>query len=165
MKISFKGIENIKILKAENKKNGYYLDDEKTPHPVTEDLKQVIITGNLTNDVYGKDLSDYKNALEKVLNKTHMEYYDAENNNNFEIHLNKRDLIFENSKKKDNTLLLNKRKLFLNNDEILPIYSFMAKLITKLTQRNDLSEHQKKYLNIVGNAIKEDVYEYLDIEY
>ena len=73
MNITFKGIENLKVLKHMQEKEGPLKLSDGNTIPAKETVQTVKVKCKLT-DLKDNDLTTYNNAVEKVLTQTVMEF-------------------------------------------------------------------------------------------
>lgn len=163
MKISFKGIENLKILKHEQEKDGQLLLTDGKSLPVKEKIQTVKVKCKLTNE-NGNDLTAYSNATEKVLSNTGMDYREPGKEDECTITVKNIKRRVNGKNYYDSKLFLNDFQLELQDDTLLPIYSYLAKLTKKLTNTDITGSNQKPYTQGINNVIQEKACQYFDVK-
>ena len=154
MKISFKGINNIKIEKKEYSKTGFYQRLNKNIGYGKKDYTELRITANLTDDKKGDHLRDY-------LKRTPAEFINKSEPDKIELHLLNLDIPDDNVNL--SFFRFNNKNLILVDDCLLPLMTFLARFTREGGQNPDLSENQRKYLNLANNAISKEAMEYIDL--
>lgn len=152
MKVSFTGIDNLKILRKQ-----YNIDDSKkdpNPHMILGDryYSEIIISGNLT-DKSGNHLSDYKSKVPKS-------FINHNEPDKFELHMKRYDI-----PKLDlhhSAFKFNGKNLLFDSDEKLSLFTFLARLTRDGAKDPNFSENQHKVMNFVNQSIHKEVSEYMD---
>ncbi len=153
MDVSFKGINNIKILKKQYKQFGTYqsLNNEyKQGEKFYTELK---ISAKLTDDAQGKDLSDY-------LKRTPAMFINKDNPDTVEFHLKRFDV--PEDKVKQSTFKLNNKDLIVNDDKKLPLMTFLARLTRESSKNPELSENQQRCMKFANKSIHKETVDYIE---
>jgi len=163
MNISFKGIENLKILKKIQQNEGFVQVANDKQLPAIEDLKIVKIRCDLTNDQFGDDFDSYSAVLNKVCENSGENYRNHIADNECEIEVNKRIVTVLDKKYKTTKISLNGRDIELKDDHLLPIYTFVAKLMNKLYYSEVTTPEQKSYVKFVNKNVNKKACDYLEM--
>ncbi len=145
MDISFKGLQNTSISTIKGQSSTGLIK-----------MRAFRLVTDLTNDTRGEHFNDFYKALDKAGDEYAWKYVPKD----FPCE----KLIFDVSKTRlDNTdfqpdalFMLNGEALSLNNDKVLPIFSFLAKAITfisKETKNPELANNAQKMNNIIQEAV------------
>ena len=160
MTISFTGVGNLRVEKANPKKiYGMYLSHNNEIKEGEKILNRVKLKFDLTNDNAGSDLDDLKKAVEHsgrsyIYNQKHPEKVELYAKN-YTIH---DDVIPQNY-----TLFkLNNKPVPLLSRNDLELYTQLAKITRKLSEHPDTTDVQKRYTNWVNSKIAAEAENYLN---
>ncbi len=154
MNISFKGINNIKIGKKEYSANGMYQKQDNHIGYRKKNYTELKISVKLTDDERGNHLSDY-------LKRTPVMYINQQEPDRLELHIKRFDVPEE--KLSQSFFKLNNKDLFLNDDRILPLMTFLARFTRESSKNPEMSVNQRKYLKLANNSISKESLEYIDM--
>ena len=169
MSVSFTGIKDCKVYKKEYTKEGIYKDEYGDFRRGNKNYNEVMMTARLTDDKDGDHLTQYLMSMPVGYENT--KGYDLVN-----IHLTKfkpegneddsylPNVSYSNEANNVSTLKLNGRQFDINNDNKLPIASFLAHMTKRDLDLTSLNDNQKKYANVINNAIHEKACTYLDVD-
>lgn len=169
MSVSFTGIKDCKVYKKEYTKEGIYKDEYGDFRRGNKNYNEVMMTARLTDDKDGDHLTQYLMSLP-------VGYENKKGNDLVNIHLikctpekNEDDIYLPNVSFPDGVnsismLKLNGREFNINNDSKLPIASFLAHMTKRDLDLTSLNDNQKKYVNVINNAIHEKACTYLDVD-
>lgn len=162
MNITFKGIENFKVLKHMQEKEGPLKLSDGNTIPAKEAVQTVKVKCKLT-DVKDNDLTTYNNAVEKVLTQTGMDFREPGKEDECTITAKNIKRTVNGKNYYASKLYLNDFDIELFDDTLLPIYSYLAKLTKKLTNSDITGPNQKPYTQGINNVIQEKACKYFDV--
>lgn len=163
MNISFKGIENLKILKHTRESEGPLLLTNGRTVPAKETTLIVKAKYKLT-DEGEKDLTEYNKVIKNVQKTTNWDFREPGNEDECTItaFYTKRNVLGKDYY--STKLLLNNNDLELVNDSLLPIYTYLAKFTKKLTNSDITRPNQKPYTQGIHDTIHEKACQYFDVK-
>ncbi len=141
MNINFTGIKNIGYDRMNTSLEFYNQDDEfdneddmaVASPPQSQSLEGNLLNLQLTDDFKGKHLSGFKDALKKSgLNFN--DYKHPINKDFLNIYLTNDVYEDESVKEHENIVYVNDKEIPLE-DKTLPVFSYIAKLLTEITQK------------------------------
>lgn len=170
-KISFTGINNIKIYKKTYEQFGPYLPvnymhktgnlQDVLSHGKKK-YNEIIINCDLTDDVFGNDLTMFKEALKNSQVQYELNCVDKTKPNHVSLFLKRFDVKDEIGHTSNSEFKINNYPILLNRREILPLYTFMAKLSKKIRDMQNLSEPQRKCANFVNKSVHKEAVEFIE---
>ena len=160
MTISFTGVGNLRVEKANPKKiYGMYLSHNNEIKEGEKILNRVKLKFDLTNDNAGSDLDDLKNAV-----KNSGRTYSCSTK-----YPEKVELYIKNYTIYDDVIPQNYSMIKLNNKPVpllsrndLELYTQLAKITRKLSEHPDTTDVQKRYTNWVNSKIAAEAENYLN---
>ncbi len=169
MSISFTGIKDCKVYKKEYTKNGIYMNEDGEFRRGNKNYNEVMMTARLTDDKDGDHLTQYlmslpvgyENPKGYDLVNIHLTKFTPEENEN-DTYLP--HIVYSDEARDTSMLELNGRSFHINSDNKLPIASFLAHMTKRDVDLTGLNANQKKYANVINNAIHEKACDYLDID-
>lgn len=166
MKVSFKGIENLKILKRTTEETGVHFDPNGTARPVDINKTCIKVYCDFNDDSSGKDLSKYKAVLNNLKANCGVDYSKntATKDRSCEVDVELKEVKISKQKFNFVNFKLNGNDITLKDDSLLPAYSFLAQMTTKMGCLPLLSESQQYYIDLVKSKIEEEACDYLNIE-
>ncbi len=132
MQINFTGIKNIGYERRYYEQSSVNDQNEEFDDEDFEEKEQEhFINLELTDDIYGKDLTEYKN----IIKTTNLRNYTNPINPNFlNLMISKAEVTDHLGKAKDYQLWINKSdNEFIVNDQNLKMISFIAKILRKIS--------------------------------
>lgn len=165
MDLTFTGIHNLKIQKKEFSKYGAYLSNDFEIKEGEKFFTTIKISANLADDEAGKDLTEFKNYLNRSNKFLQRECLNKENPNKVEILINRQEAKDENLNIPTiySTLKLNGCDITPENDSKLVIYTYLARFTRKLAKTLNLSKGQQYYTNLANKSIDEEARRCLDV--
>lgn len=163
MKIAFKGIQDIKVLKKIKENNGFIETKIGQNIPAKETINTVKIKCKLTNDTNDNHFSEYLKILDKTYRNTKMDLKNESDFGIIELVTQYRVLEALDKKFKSVNLFLNDKNIELNNDGLLALYTYIAKLTREMTNSDIANNAQKDYIKWVNKKIHNEAIKYLDI--
>ena len=174
MDISFNGIYNLDIKTFKAQGYGHYLDNamhithgpkDYTIVSLRADLDNSVIKGeNTAKKSYKPHLKQYTDAL-RSLNNIPM----AKRILDFENQNNKVEIIMKHFHAPDNLGDINQASFMLNGEQIpiterniLPLYTFMARLTRDITKFFNISPQTKESVKLMNNSIAQNAEEFID---
>ena len=163
MDISFTGIENIKILQKTSKKFGSYLSYNNEIKQGNKIQSEIHIHCDLTNDANGNDVNDFYDAIKRSGGDYALYCINPKSPKHIEL-CTKGFRVQDDIVKTSNAQFkINGKDIMLTNDKVLALYTFMAKLTRKITQKPEMSERQKYFAQLVNDFVDAEAREYLDM--
>ena len=163
MKVSFKGINNIYIFQG--KKQDVPLDIENNDGELCKGTANIDNTRFrcILDDDETTDLNDYYIALAKYKDKNkyllHADSYDS-----IDLSFNDVDVDILGYKQNLKMLMLNGQELNIEDNSILPLYTFLASLTKRISDYENIDPRAKSLFLKIDSAIYKKACEYLDIE-
>ncbi len=155
MSINFTGINN--IISETNQKISEKLGQESKSY-----LKNVSLTMNL-NDVENKDLFEFKQALQNSTNYCRKKCLNKKQPDKLNIYCENITEIENTNKESYSTFDINGTTLLLDEDGVLPIFTYIAKLTKKISQNINLPDNDRKAAEFINNKIQEEAVRYFDM--
>ena len=168
MSISFNGIKNCQVLKKEYSKEGMYVDDYGEIKRGKKNYQEVVLRAKLTDDKDGNHLSQYQKAMPKG-------FENAKGKDLVDIHIKRfvpepdeDDILYPNLAYSEeanatNMIELNGKQFEINNDNKLPMASFLAHLTKRDLDLTGMSDNQKNVVGVINKSIDEKARDYLDM--
>lgn len=145
MDISFKGIKNPTLLAIKGQSSSGLIK-----------MKAYRFAATLTNDAKGKHFDDFYKALDKLDGEGAWKYLPL-NSPPEQVIFDVSKFRFDNTDiQPEATFMLNGRNLPLDNDKVLPIFSFLAKTISTVQnslKNTDVSNNAHKINEIIEEAV------------
>lgn len=144
MEINFKGLNNTTISSVKGRSSSGLVK-----------MKAYRLVTNLSNDAKGKHFDNFYDALDKSGNDNAWKYVPKDFPEEL-LFFDVSKVSFDNGMKPQVTFMLNGQHLPLDNDRILPIFSFLAKAITFIknnSKNQELADNAQKMNNIVQQAV------------
>lgn len=162
MEISFTGIQNLYIGQKTYSKLGSYLGINGKIKQGTKDYTDILIKCDLTNDKYGNHLDEFKNALFKCNPCYNINCVNLTKPNHIE-------LLMEHFRVKDgkfnvfnSNFKINNYDIMLDEREILPLFSYMARLTRTIALSKGPSEVQKQYAKFVNHGVHNEAMNFIE---
>ena len=159
MTISFTGLSNIKVLKSEKQGEGTFWGTDNKPKHGELNVTEVKLKFNLTNDAAGKDMEELQTELKKAGRGYS---YNTQCPDTIELHL-------KNIEGNDGVVSTTRSLIHLNSQDInissrkdLGLYTYLAKLVKRISQQPEISQAQEKYITLISKAIKENAVHFID---
>lgn len=153
MNISFTGINNIRIAKKEYSKIGLYQNLSLSLKEGKKNYTEIKISASLTNDEQGNDLTDYIKRLP-------YRYINSQVPANVDFFVKRFDVPVEHVSQSH--FKLNDKDLILDNDNKLPIMTFLARLTRECGNDPRYSSNQQKYLKLANDSIQTEAVNYIE---
>lgn len=162
MEVSFTGINNVRIFKKSYQKMGSYLSNDSTVKQGNKQYLDVLIQCDLTDDTLGKDLTEFKETLQKCRPCYQVNCVNAKQPNHVSL-MSSTSLVKDTFGVVSNsTFKINNYDIMLDERQILPMYSFMAHLTRKISQLADLSPQKQQCANFVNKAIDKEAVNFIE---
>ena len=170
-RISFTGINNIKIYKKTYEQFGSYLpanyaykkgEIQDVMSYGKKKYNEIIINCDLTDDTFGADLTMFREALKNSQLQYEFNCVDKSNPNYISLFLKRFDVRDEIGHTSNSEFKINGCPILLNDRGVLPIYSFIARLTRKISEMQELSEPQRKCANFVNKSVHKEAVEFIE---
>jgi len=160
--ISFTGIQNLYVGKRNYSKYGSYLSLDGNVKQGNKDFTEVLIKCKLTDDKYGNHLSEFNEVLSKSRPCYHVNCINKKAPDEIKLlmkHFNVQDdpIDVNNSE-----FFINDYQIMLDEKQVLPLFSFMAKITRLITNAKGPTENQKQYAKFVNNAVHNEAMNYIE---
>ena len=160
--LTFTGINNVYIGRKIYSKVGSYVDHMGEIKQGPKNYKEILIRCNLADDEYGKDYTDFVQALDKS-NGSYQARCISRNADEPISLLVKRCLVNDETGKVTNSnFVLNGIRIMPNDRSVLPLFSYLARLTNKIAGLEQTSESQAKVLKIANKSIHEEAVKFID---
>ena len=162
MEVSFTGIKNLYIGKKTYSKFGSYVTNNGVIKQGDKNYIDVLIKCDLTDDAQGNHLSEFHEALAKCRPCYQVNCINHQKPNQFTLlmkHFGVKDDVVDvlNSNFK-----INDYDIMLDEREILPLFSYMAKITRQIAYAKGVSENQQQYAKLVNHGIHNEAVNYID---
>lgn len=165
MKVSFCGFNNIYIGKHTQPESilGSYIDengDVKVGKKYTDWVK---VRAKLDDDLDNQDLTDFQNLLANSNN--HLQKVCVNKNSPDVVELTMQQTVVDKDDTKfvaNSNFILNGVHIALTKREMLPFYSFMAKMTKRIIEDGYRSDSQKELLTRFNDAIQNKAMDYIE---
>lgn len=162
MDISFGGIKNLSIKKINHSEYGSYHNNNKIFNYGNKEYEDVFIRCDLTNDEQGNHLSEFRETLAKCRPCYQVNCQDYKNPNSFDIYMSKFKVKGDSVHIRHSNFYINDYDIMLDEPEILPLYTFMAKITREIAQSKDISAANKERAKTVNTTIQDRVMDYIE---
>ncbi len=149
MNISFKGAENLTVLK------------KKCPpiqgRTCDVDIEKVVLKFDL-NDRGTSDLADFNKTLERLRPCYRLNSVNKERSNHIRLECS----TMKGMNLKGSVFKLNDYQLMLDEDQILPMFTFLASVTRRIAESGECSSAQRDVINYVNNKMVKEVGKYIN---
>ncbi len=159
MNINFNGIKNLRVSVQKEKHTNQYCSNEISP------LKPMISNGIILDayldDVGNKDLKKYHEILTRLGNVNKKDYFDKKDKSHISLLCYRSNF---DRNKFPYSFVLNENPIDFGKDDVLPIFSFLAKITRKEIANPEYGPAKKQALLNLNKAIQENAEIYFDIK-
>jgi len=162
MEVSFKGINNLYIEKRTYSKFGSYLAQSGHVKQGQKNYMDVLIRCNLSNDYRGNDLSEFLDTLAKCRPCYQHNCINKENPTQIRLlmqHFSVKDDVVD---VKNSNFKINDYDIMLDEREVLPIFTYMAKLTRTIAFSEGPTEAYKKYAKFFNTAVHNEAMNFIE---
>lgn len=162
MEVSFKGINNLYIAKRNYSKFGSYLAHDYSIRQGQKDYVDILIKCDLTNDARGNDLNEFLNTLAKCRPCYQKNCINPQKPSQLKLlmrHFTVKDDVVDVL---NSNFDINDYEIMLDEREILPLFSYMAKLTRTIASAEGLSVAYQKYAKFVNAAIHNEAINFIE---
>lgn len=163
MNVSFTGINNVKILQKTNSLYGSYLSNDSVIKQGNRNFTDIIIKCSLSDDAAGADLTDFRETLSKCRPCYQVNCVNRNNPQNIRLAVHRQDIKDDTGDVSISSFKINDYDIMLDEREILPLFSFMARLTRKISQMTGLSEQQKFYADLSNKSIHKEACNFIEL--
>ncbi len=156
MDVSFTGINNLYVGKKQYSKLGSYLAQNSEIRQGKNNYTLIKLGADLTDDETGKDLTDFKTTLSKCRPCYQKNCINPQNPNHIDFLVIRKEVKNAIGTLRSSLLQLNNTDILLNEREILPLLTFLAKFTRKIASGKTTSEAQKYYANLANESIQKE---------
>lgn len=161
-KISFTGIQNLYIGKKTYSKFGHYLNAVGEIKRGNKDYTDVLIRCDLTNDEQGNHLEEFYEVLSKCRPCYQVNCVDSKKPNQIRLLMKHFGVKGDKVDVQNSNFKINDYDIMLDEREILPLFSYMAKLTRTIANAKGPSDNQKQYAKFVNHAIHNEAMNFID---
>lgn len=163
MQVSFKGVNNICIKQGSRKDLPYTVSCVNgQTYNTTADVEQINFTCTL-DDKEKQDLNDFYVALAKYKDSrkftSKADSFDAVN-----LLFDDIDVKLPGGKQNFKSIKLNNEELNIEDDSILPLYTFLAALTRNISNIDGIDPVPKAWIKKLNSAIHQKACDYLDVQ-
>lgn len=160
--ISFTGIKNLYIGKKTYTKFGHYLNAAGEIKRGNKDYTDVLISCDLTDDAQGNHLDEFYRVLSECRPSYQVNCIDSKKPNQIRLlmkHFGVKDDVVD---VQNSNFYINDYKIFLDENEILPLFTYMAKLTRIIANAKGPSDNQKQYAKFVNTAVHNEAMNFIE---
>lgn len=162
--ISFNGIKNIYVGKNVSKNFGSYITSDGLVKRGNKEITYLKLKCNLDNNALGQDLSEFRDSLKR--SKCFQSKSVADTDTSGLELIVKRIFVKDNLAPVTNSnFILNGVSILPNERQILPLFTYLAKLTRNLGQNPESSEAKKACFNLMNKSIHEEAMRFIDNMY
>lgn len=163
MKVSFNGIYNTNIIQYDYEKYGAYLSNDNKIKLGNKYCTLLEVNCNLADDEYGNDLTHFKTALSKCDVFYQNNCIDNNEPNKLCLFLKREDVKDAKGHISQSVFSINGCPIILEDENILPLYTYMAYFSKKLANLHEISAAGKYYMNFLNKSVDEEARKFLGI--
>ncbi len=163
--INFTGINNLYLGKKTGKKTGSYVDNYGNIQQGNNLYTKTKLSCTLTDDFSGNDLSDFKSALKNCQNSFQASAVSKTDLSHPELLSTRCEVNDVNGIVANSEFILNGISIQANDRNVLPLFSFLAKLTKKMQDLPDTSDAKSDYLKLINQSIHEEAMKFIDNMY
>ena len=158
--LTFTGINKVYIGRKVYSRIGSYFDNMGRIKQGEKNYKEILIRCNLTDDKNGKDYTDFVQALDKSSGSYQSRCISRKCDEPISL-LVKRCTVDE-SKITNSNFVLNGIDILPNDREVLPLFSYLARLTNKIAELTQTSKAQAEVLKTANKSIHEEAVKFID---
>ncbi len=162
MEVSFTGINNLYIGKKVYSKFGSYINDSGITKRGQKNYTDVLIKCDLTDDAQGNHLDEFYKTLSQCRPCYQVNCINHEKPNHIELLMSHFGVEDGDSKVLNSNFKINNYDIMLDERQILPLFSYMAKLTKTIANAKGPSENQKEYAMFVNHAVHNEAVNYIE---
>ncbi len=162
MEVSFTGIHNLHIGKKTYSKFGSYVDSTGIIKRGNKDYTEVLIKCDLSDDAQGNHLSEFHETLSKCRPCYHVNCINHQKPNQFTLLMKHFGVKDDVADVLNSNFKINDYDIMLDEREILPLFSFMAKITRQIALAKGPSDAQKQYAKFVNHGIHNEAMNYIE---
>ncbi|MDE6138209.1 MAG: hypothetical protein K2F57_01915 [Candidatus Gastranaerophilales bacterium] len=162
MEISFTGIQNLYIGKKTYSKFGSYVTNSGMVKRGNKEYTDVLIKCDLTDDAQGKHLSEFYETLAKCRPCYQVNCINREKPNHFKLLMKHFGVEDGDVNVLNSSFKINDYDIMLDERQILPLFSFMAKITRQIAHAKGPSDAQKEYAKFVNHGIHNEAMNYIE---
>lgn len=161
MDVSFTGINNLYIGKKCYSKYGSYLNHKGKVKSGTKNYKDVLIKCNLTDDDCGRHLTKFQEALSKCRPCYQVNCINTKKPSQIKILMN-HFKVTDGAGVQNSTFKINGYDIMLDEPQVLPLFTFMAKLTHSIASSKENSNAQRCIAKEVNRAIHNEAVNFIE---
>lgn len=171
-KISFNGITNIKIMGKSYEQCGFYFPDSanniasksnKILEYGKKRYKELHICCDLTDDANGNDFSFFKEKLKNSKKHYELNCIDSNNPHHVDLYMKRFDVRDKYGRTSNSEFKINKCSILLSDKNVLPLYTFMAKVTRKIENMTNLSEMRRKCAQLFNLSVQKEAVQFIEM--
>lgn len=161
MEVSFKGIDKLYMAKRSYSKFGSYLANNGRIKQGNKNYTEVMINCNLVNDARGNDLNEFLRTLSQCRPCYQNNCVNRQNMNQFKL-LMRHFSVPDGAGVQNSEFKINDYEIMLDEKEILPLFTYMAKLTRTIASAKDPTEAYKNCARFVNTAIHNEAMNFIE---
>lgn len=161
MEVSFKGINNLYMGKRTYSKFGSYLANNGSIRRGNKNYTEVLIRCNLVDDTRGNDLSEFLDTLAKCRPCYQNNCIDKQNPTQIRL-LMSHFSVPDGAGVQNSEFKINDYDIMLDEKEILPLFTYMAKLTRTIAFSKGPTEAYKACAKSVNAAIHNEAMNFIE---
>lgn len=163
MNISFKAISNVHINQGKKQDLPFTIPcSNGQSYETTADFEQINFTCKLDDEVK-RDLNDFYTALAKYKDSRKFTAK-ADSFDSIDLFYSNIDVKLPNKIENYNSLKLNGEELNIEDDSILPLYTFLAALTRNISIIEEIDPVPRAWFKKLNSEIHKRACEYLDVQ-
>lgn len=160
MNISFNGINNLRILKGKVQVRNMIYPTDSGDFTKGNVYAQTTVIDAYLDDNGNKDLTDFKNTLKKLHPCYQVNCVDENSPEHFRLESTSYEA---KNLTKASIFKLNGYQVLLDEDQILPLFTYFAKFTRTQAKNPEHSATQREILADINQAIQNRVQSYIDL--
>lgn len=162
MEISFTGIKNLYIGKNTYSRIGHYVTADGIIKRGPKDYTDILIKCDLTNDEQGNHLDDFYQTLAKCRPCYHVNCIDSKRPGHIKLLMKHFGVKNEVVNVLNSNFKINNYDIMLDEREILPLFSYMARLTRTIALAHGPSETQKQCATFVNHGVHNEAMNFIE---
>jgi len=163
--ITFTGIKNLYTEKKIYSKFGSYVTNYGDVKQGDKNYKDLLIRCKLTDDSNGKDYTEFWDALHNSSNSYQARCVMQNCKDELTFYVNRCEVKDDVIKVSNSNFTLNGIGIAPNDREVLPLFTYLAKLTRKLATLPENSPEKKELFKVANNSIHEEAVKFIDNMY
>lgn len=160
--ITFTGINILSVGQKTETKSGSYITSNGNIKQGEKSYAEYKIKCKLTDDEFGHDLTDFKNSLTKSHKSYQAQCVEQASSDEIDFRIKRCSVNDEVENITNSNFEINGISVLPNDRNILPLFSFLAKLTRNMAKLPDMSEARRNIFRISNQSIQEEAVKFID---